>query len=574
MANPLAAVQAAPGGGKSFFLDELAALRKEDITSYSRPHKANEECLQWTAINRTLLRSVAVSITYNSDSPYYKAVDCEPSHGLALRMLWAYFMRQESSWPEFCELCIAHLSRLPTPHQALAAILRHRKSDPVLLCVDELIKATLVKAEVQDAAQSVVYEVGVLLSHFGYDQFNAIVTTLDFRPLREEGTRLGRPIAWVSLPSLALKGALSLFKPLWSGLNYRRRLVLAMCVSDCNGHPRSLEYLYRLLRTDRSARHSKPYTVIMDTLVQNLGEAVPSYAVVKAALAGKAMPLDTEIGRSPLSELIAKGTYINTSVTGASMVVPKLSPLLLRAFAYDLPIDRDARLVVTCLNSMLWVEINFNPLLYEDFHASWEIMHHILHEDTSDADRAAITLPQFYGLKVGHKLNDTRFIPTRKEGVARLAGHFPSPDALAEITKPESLLDFVFLPAANNPGFDIVFFEKKEGGGHVAINIECRYSEEGATTALSESDVTKKYDLVRSTHGCRTVGLCVSDLLLTSLLIFLNLSYTAHTEAYQPFVDGQNAQTPVGMLNLSMNDVFLVVCSCARGVRCTRRTPS
>ncbi len=61
-----------------------------------------------------------------------------------------------------------------------------------------------------------------------------------------------------------------------------------------------------------------------------------------------------------------------------------------------------------------------------------------------------------------------------------------------------NLLSSVFLPAEANPGFNIVVFEKKANSqGHIAINIECQYSQKGAGTTLY--DMADIYRLVKRT---------------------------------------------------------------------------
>lgn len=64
--------------GKSFFLDEIAALSKDDIANFCRDPQ----------IASVLQNSIAVTISYNSDSEFYTPVDSMPEIGLALRILY------------------------------------------------------------------------------------------------------------------------------------------------------------------------------------------------------------------------------------------------------------------------------------------------------------------------------------------------------------------------------------------------------------------------------------------------------------------------------------------------------
>jgi len=75
--NNLLATQGAPGTGKSFLADEVAAFRDEDIQKFS----SSEMESFWRDI-------VSVTVTYNGPSPYRSSIDNDTDVGLALRMLW------------------------------------------------------------------------------------------------------------------------------------------------------------------------------------------------------------------------------------------------------------------------------------------------------------------------------------------------------------------------------------------------------------------------------------------------------------------------------------------------------
>jgi len=78
--NPLAAIHSAPGGGKSFFLDELAKLKPEDLNKLCKDEEMRK-ILQHSTI--------AVTVTYNSGTTFTDYIDKEyPTAGLALRVLF------------------------------------------------------------------------------------------------------------------------------------------------------------------------------------------------------------------------------------------------------------------------------------------------------------------------------------------------------------------------------------------------------------------------------------------------------------------------------------------------------
>ncbi len=219
-----------------------------------------------------------------------------------------------------------------------------------------------------------------------------------------------------------------------------------------------------------------------------------TFDTVKAALQGRPLPLKAAIDGQSLSHHIANGTYLNafTKEHDGRMVIPKLSPLFLRVFSQD---STEPKIIANGLSKMLRVEENCHPLLYKDFHAWWEVIYRVVRQQ----EEPFVTIDSYYGIPQKQSL--ASFIPGQKNLVVKLSDPFPS-DNLQDINNQEvsDLLSSVFLPAEGNLGFDIVVFEKKANGqGHIAINIECRYSQEGAGTMLYNHDVADKYRLVKRT---------------------------------------------------------------------------
>ncbi|CAB4415466.1 unnamed protein product [Rhizophagus irregularis] len=75
-----------------------------------------------------------------------------------------------------------------------------------------------------------------------------IITTLDAIRLWDTQTASGRQINWIPLRRLEFSESIELFKEVIKKLESDSRVsVLRKCISDCNGHPRTLEKLYELL---------------------------------------------------------------------------------------------------------------------------------------------------------------------------------------------------------------------------------------------------------------------------------------------------------------------------------------
>ena len=90
-----------------------------------------------------------------------------------------------------------------------------------------------------------------------------MITTLDATPLLQSSTRSGRPIKWIPLGLIHTEAATSLFRPYFKMSTTEKRKVLLLCVSDCNGHGRSLEALGTTLAETTTGNLISSYSEIM-----------------------------------------------------------------------------------------------------------------------------------------------------------------------------------------------------------------------------------------------------------------------------------------------------------------------
>ncbi|CAJ0751695.1 18571_t:CDS:2, partial [Entrophospora sp. SA101] len=231
-------IQATPGGGKSFLLDELAALKNEDFDNYlrSKNHQHpfiiedEEDCCYNEAVNNVinmLHNSVAVCITYNGHSAYNfdEFVDDNIERGLVMRILWSYFFDDgKLSWQNFCEKFKTNFESLNI-RTVVQSILYHSKKR-VLLCIDEIMKILSGTDTNQKQAK-----VNKFLNHlynpyqeFAKDKeelikFNFILTTLDAVYVQSNMTDSGRQIEWIPLRRLEISESAELFNEVIRSLN-------------------------------------------------------------------------------------------------------------------------------------------------------------------------------------------------------------------------------------------------------------------------------------------------------------------------------------------------------------------
>jgi hypothetical protein len=102
--NPLPVTSIPPGGGKSFFLDQLGALHQRDLEEFCdntelrtilrNSVSTNDERKKSDSYDCLTKKKVAVPITFNSASPPQDAESkFTPGGSVALRALYRYWVR-------------------------------------------------------------------------------------------------------------------------------------------------------------------------------------------------------------------------------------------------------------------------------------------------------------------------------------------------------------------------------------------------------------------------------------------------------------------------------------------------
>lgn len=140
---------------------------------------------------------------------------------------------------------LGQLANRLTLRRAIECIAGHSKKG-VLLLADELMKA-------EPTVLETVKQIGTCLDELTPEVFNTVITTLNMKVT--VGERLyGRDFLWIPLPPATDSEALELFQQLIdkekrkSVILVEQRVLVAylQCISDCNGHFRSLETLWRM----------------------------------------------------------------------------------------------------------------------------------------------------------------------------------------------------------------------------------------------------------------------------------------------------------------------------------------
>jgi hypothetical protein len=563
LSNPLPAMWATTGGGKTRGIDELAALRPEDL-----------ELCQDEAMRKILENSVAVPITYNGATQFNPIIDDNIDNhglGLAVRALYSYFCGRDNM--RFSDFIQALKDVLPvlTLERAVQCISAHSKKG-VLLLVDELMKSAALAERIK--LRHVVSRLGDCLDNFSPSGFNIVVTTLNSVAFKNE-TESGRRIIWIRLRPATFKEGIFLFlddhaktslgiHPEMRPAEVFQRLaeldvdsllqvlnnpVLAQCIADCIGHFRIMEDLKMLWKKPESKRDSYA------TLTSNLGRAIdPKYRsltlpLLKAALLGAPVaPTEIVPGETAtFGAFIQDGTLLNTPGNSTNSgyldaskskpetdsilydtpekFVPRVSPLQLLLFAHANITHkfREEYVYASVIKSMLDLEPNFNWQQYEKFHAHWENLVRLVHGDRLH------TITSLYGgeLKTGSP-NPSFYPSAMSPDLYYWPTDFPSEKSKpVPDFRPGTLSQSTILPATNNPGFDIVRFETRRADDKyklepIVICTECRFSDPTAKTYLSKGEVQEKHALtVKQFHPYFAKGATLDGFTLKEDNLFL-----------------------------------------------------
>jgi len=227
---------------------------------------------------------------------------------------------------------------------AIESIMHHLKKS-VLLCIDETMK-------VLPKGHSDLRNIKILLDELykpyqdfskSANKFYFVISTLDTLNVWSIQTDSQRPICWIPLRRLVLSESANLFCTLVRDSDGRRLFVINKCISDCNGHPRTLEKFYQVINIkngDDTALNIDNYSSLIERLARSLNQLLGriSLSIIRIALIGDEKYLTDEIeistGKSILRDLISSGIYINslTDEEETFRVIPTLSAVTFQYF--------------------------------------------------------------------------------------------------------------------------------------------------------------------------------------------------------------------------------------------------
>jgi hypothetical protein len=515
--NHLVAVQSAPGGGKSAALDILGLLSARRLW--------NEDLCPDEPMRDILNLSIPIAVTHNSgSSPSTGSYDANDKTGLALRILYSFFVMQPNaelfSIEQFFHACFPGTTQVHvSPETALEACILWAKRETgkefgILLLVDEI-------AKMYDATptSSLVAELGTLLDVLPSNKLNVVCTTLDTSMLHRASMKSGRRIVWAGLPAFPQEVSERLFRTalhLKDGSSLPPALRIA--ISDASGHPRTLQYLLQgLLQSKNVTATTKDLKRMRRLVLAGMDHLAPSFALVRAALCGQAVPLDEPLPglKHTPRELIAEGSLVNTDAT-QNFVFPKLSMFRLLQFAHKVEAFESSEREAAAGKSILFMaeaeadgaSAGKGPSLegrrFERFFVGWLQLMSILR---ANEETTALTL--FHGRKLRDNATDTAldapftFKRRLEPGQDTSKVHFH--EAVASNMLEGASKGIIATFADNNPAFDVLVTAPCNNGSagddnaYVALAVETGFSSVGG--AGNEDEVSHKLDLFNGIHG-------------------------------------------------------------------------
>lgn len=365
---PKLLTQAAPGCGKTAFIDYLART-----------------------IHRTMPSWVAVSITFNGGMKQDKlaGLGFTFEQATTARVLFSAFFSyeqpgsQERPWNEFSTLIQPYLSKIDL-QRALEAVLHFSRRGSLLLCIDEIFKGACT-ASSQDSWYAKVQTVFLAIDALG-GRCIAFVTSLDGR--LPPDLRAARMNVWIQLPLLTLQSVKELLEssdPSWP--DYQLKALSA----HSGGHPRIVQAIDASRQSENFTDLS--YLQIVDRLQRYLSSRalVLDYVPLvdlRSALLGMSVFSNASVPSNPSNlkqyrDLVARGQLLSsTALPGTDDVLFKPTVAALPLYFRSVDPETPRSEAETVLKQILQHSFNLSSAEdtemldshFELFHALWEVL--------------------------------------------------------------------------------------------------------------------------------------------------------------------------------------------------------
>jgi len=459
--NSIIASSAAPGAGKSTFIEKLSNLSISD---------------NLPKIKEIWKESIFINVTFNAASELIINPNINPDQKYNFkneffrRLLWSYFLHCSFSEKLFQDYDISDLNTEIVFDTIFYDMKNNYHKTRIFLCVDEIARL---------GNNNVIYlcsELGKMLDTYGLN-FNLFITSLDKVLLNQTTTATGRSISYVYLPSLSEEGSLSLFS------NSSNNITLRKMILCCAGHPRTLSLLFNFYANNFN------YDDFNTTFARFLQYRYQYFFVneisVKYVLKAEHISVDEKIENDrTVSDYVKDGYFLN-SYERQNTIVPYTSAFALYKFASENPSSQFSHALFKILNNN-----SDEGLGFEVFHACWEILFRLVHPNK---------FPSYF-------FDALKDISLRSEPVSRtlkkLNNNFANfKGSFRHNNVPFKIMDYftsVISFITNNPGFDFLIFEEiKDSSNNVhtlTLTFEVKFSFSTDPNHLTAEAIVKKYN--------------------------------------------------------------------------------
>ena len=434
--NPLIATQAAPGTGKSFFIDQIAKLSPADDV-VKQVKGAGLLVGSWIPIPVIFSQFSMIYI----DEKYGMSLD----HGLASRMLFTFIMdfssQAEISFDEFLyyvspTLLALRTTTLPSVCNYILTTSAPFAKSSILLLVDELLKVG------DGRAKKLLHLIGSVQDTFSI-KFRSVITSLNISTLRNSATESGRRVLFVPLPLFSHADALRALEAYLKRTPTKERHEFQVLISDCAGHARTLEMLCKVW--DPRYR----FNYIQDELLKAV-DAPADHRVALAITADRVPLTQVLLGGSTIEDDIKAGYFINSIPSlGDITVIPQLSLLQLRKCALSGPLASLVSIPTNPIQIADWKA-------FEKFCHYWEVVSRTYPHCDSNTILGRYLRPS---LSLKSKQTFESFeqsdLPLKmgKLEIEEVPGHIKNDLASDQFTVGR----LYYSKATNNPGFDYCY---------------------------------------------------------------------------------------------------------------------
>jgi hypothetical protein len=310
-------------------------------------------------------------------------------------------------------------------------------------------------------------------------EFDCIFTSLDYVWLSNIRTGSRRFIQWIKLKSPSYPSLTQFFPD---------TLAVKILLSEVSFHWRAIVSLLKTCNQATKISASLEDYDYLSNLLQKTLELVsipsPNKAHIVSSFSRNQIDLEAIIADKRVADWIKRGIFINS--VDSDRIVPEVSTFFLKCWATNNLQDPLGYLLsqIFRLDSI----VSWGSASYETYHSYW---HAIRSYCFLTKDQECLPIRSFYGYKgiISNTWKERSIVVNKAMSVRSVT--------IADIKNSGTRFDIVYLLGKNNPGFDSITFFIDSCGSHIALATENRFSEPGASTTLSPTDVKRKYNLMK-----------------------------------------------------------------------------